>query len=281
MSKGNLIFFNPYRYLLIPQDYIQTDFYSEIKDRASLNAKKNEIFADFIRSLHKRTLPSLKFQLLEEDQNILVMKMGLKKHAIIGTPDLLEHKMDDWHSVYIMFDFYRQMFLVQHKTKVSPETTSLANKILELAKPYVKKSSLNIQINPILKKNLFWDIVKKYDKRIREVNFTLTAPNFANITKHLGEELRSAMTSTTASQAKITLSSDEQSALNLSENDQNIASMARYAQEGGGSFSIRLHGYKRKTSKEGVKELSISALFMEGNERIIPHIKELFNDAEN
>ena len=155
MKKGNLLFFNAYRYLLVPQDYVQTDFYSNITDKASLNAKKNELFTDLIRSLYRETFPSLKFQVLEEDQNILVMKMGLKKHTVIGTPDLLEQEMDDWHSVYLMFNFSKQMFLIQHKTKVSPETSSLANKILELVKPRLKKFSLNIQINPILKKKSF------------------------------------------------------------------------------------------------------------------------------
>ena len=97
----------------------------------------------------------------------------------------------------------------------------------------------------------------------------------------MGEELQAAMKSTTAAQAKIVLSSDDQSALTLSEADPNLSSMVKYTQEGGGSFSIKLHGLRRKTSKEGAKEITIASMLIEGNERIIPQVKELFDAAEN
>ena len=281
MKKKGLLFFNAYRYLLIPQDYIQMDFYKGIEDKESLNQKKNVLFSEFVRSLPTLSFSTIKFQVLEGKDNLFLMKMGLRKHALIGTPELIEKEIEDWHSVYVAFDFSRQMFLIQHKTKVCAETSSLANKLLEIFRPYVKKISLNIQINPILKKNLFWDIVKKYDKRIREVDFVLTAPNFAEITKYLGEEIEAAMRSTTAAQAKVVLSSDEQSVLTLSEEDPHVASMAKYAQEGGGRFSIRLVGLKRKTSKEGAKEISVDSAAIEGNGSVIPCLKDLFNDAEN
>ncbi len=281
VKKKGLLFFNAYRYLLIPQDYIQTDFYKGIEDKESLNKKKNELFAEYVRSLPTHSFPSIKFQLIEGKGNLFLIKMGLRKHALIGTPELVEKEIEDWHSVYVAFDFSKQMFLVQHKTKVSAETSSLSNKLLDIFRPYVKQLSLNIQVNPILKKNLFWDIVKKYDKKIREVDFVLTAPNFADITKYLGEELEAAMRSTAAAQAKVVLSSDDQSVLTLSENDPNVASMARYTQEGGGYFSVRLLGLKRKTSKEGAKEISIDSAYIEGQGSVIPFLEELFNDAEN
>lgn len=281
LKRKSLLFFNAYRYLLVPQDYIQTDFYSGVEDKETLNKKKNMLFSEFVCSLPQKIFPSIKFQFLEKKDNLFLMKMGLRKHALIGTPELVEKEIEDWHSVYVIFDFSKQMFLVQHKTKVSPDTYSLSNKLLEIFRPYVKTLSLNIQINPILKKNLFWDIVKKYDKKIREVDFILTAPNFADITKYLGEELEAAMRSTAAAQAKIVLSSDEQSVLTLSAEDPNVASMAKYAQEGGGSFSIRLLGLKRKTSKEGAKELSIDSACIDGRGCALNFLKELFNDAEN
>lgn len=281
VKKNNLLFFNAYRYLLIPQDYIQTDFFNGVKDKDSLNQKKNIFFAEFVRSLPKYSFHSMKFQLVEGKENLILMKMGLQKHALIGTPELIEKEIEDWHTVYVAFDFSRQMFLIQHKTKVASDTFSLAKKLLEIFRPYVKEKSLNIQINPILKKNLFWDIVRKYDRKIREVDFILTAPNFAEITKYLGEELESAMRSTSAAQAKVSFSSDDQSVLTLSEQDPNVASMVKYTQVGGGSFSIRLHGFKRKTSKEGAKELSINSICIEGKGSIIPFLKRLFDDAEN
>lgn len=279
--KNSLLYFNAYRYLLVPQDYVQTDFIDNITDKTSLNEKKNILFEELIRRLPHRTFPTIKFQTIESDQNILIMKMGIQKHTLIGTPELIEKEMEDWHTVYVIFNFSIQMFLIQHKTKVRAETSTLANKIIELLQADIKRYSLKLQINPILKTNHFWDIIKKYDKRIREVNFTLTSPNFARITKFLGEEIKEAMKSTAAAQAKVVLSSDEQSVLNISERDKNIVSMVKYTQAGGGSFSIRLSGFRKKTSKDGIKELSIDSILLEGNESIIPQIKELFDDANN
>jgi len=280
-QKTGLVYFHAYRYLLIPQEYIQTNFITDITDKTSLEKKKNLLFEELIRNLPKRYFSTIKFQVIEADQQIFVMKMGMQKHTLIGTPELIEEEMEDWHSVYVIFNFPMQMFLIQHKTKVSADTGSLVKKIIELLQTDIKKYSLNLQINPILKTNHFWDIVKKYNKRIRQVDFILTAPNFARITKFLGEELQAAMKSTSAAQAKIVLSSDEQSVLNISENDKNINSIVKYAQAGGGSFNIRLYGVKRKTSKDGAKELSVDSVALNAKGSCLPFIKELFKDADN
>ena len=153
IKKKGLLFFNAYRYLLVPQEHIQTDFYKGINDKESLNKKKNVFFEEFIRSLPQKSFSNIKFQIVEGNKEILVLKMGIKKRALIGTPELTEKEIEDWHSVYLLFNFSKQMFMMQHKTKVSHETGALANKLLDLIQEYVKQLSLSLQFNPILKKN--------------------------------------------------------------------------------------------------------------------------------
>lgn len=283
-QKSGVIFFNAYRYLLIPQEHIQSDFYSGVTDKETLNKNKNTLFEKITRDLPKSSNSSLKFQIVSSDSEKALMKMGIKRNTTIGTADLLEKKMDDWHTLYLIFGFKRQMLLVQHKTKVSPDTASVVRKLLEILNPPIEELSLSLQMNVIPKENFFWDMVEKYEKRIREVDFILTAPNFAEISKYLGEEIKTAMQTTAAAQAKLEFVTDKNSALSLHKDDPNLASMVKYAQAGGGSFSLKLHGLKRKTSKEGARVLSIDSVHLEGNTNNLLDsqiIKGLFDDAEN
>lgn len=280
--KDNLIYFNAYRYLLIPQEYIQMNFVDGISDRKELEAKKNYFFKESVYSLKEINLYDEKFQIVNNNNDILLMKIGIKKQTVIGTPELYDQRMDDWRSLYVIFCFPKQMILIQHKTKIGADTKSIANRLHRILYPKMQTRSLNLQINQIARKNLFWEIVRKNPGRVKEVSFTLTAPNFAEITKHLGDELQEAMRSVQAARSKITLGGDGSSVLSLSEDNVGIANLAEYAEQGGGSFSIKLSNMKRKTSKDGAKELSVAALEMEGPaSAVLETAKRLCENAEN
>lgn len=74
-----------------------------------------------------------------------------------------------------------QLIAIQHRTTAFQDTKAVANIIFDSIGEFLSKKQLKATFEPIFEVQTFWNIAKKYEGMIREVEFEIITPNMANI----------------------------------------------------------------------------------------------------
>jgi len=253
------IIFDLYRYQILPKDrHLQLSLFHDIKE---LIDRKNEIFADALLSIKKlRTKKSIiKHRLLHHRNDIYLFKFAVNRSLVIETEDFTEEEISNWPSVYVFVwnSPDKQILTIQHKWKAFQDTDFLAKAIINEVNNILSKWNLTVYYKTIFVEKAFWDLIKEYKGKIKDVNFELITPNMANISDVLSEEIKQFAIDTNAAKTKYELVSDPDSSINLDESDPRIKGLVQYSSEGGGDISLKISGFKKrvytKTSKKHIE----------------------------
>lgn len=136
-----------------------------------------------------------------------------------------------------------------------------ASKIItSILQKRLQSMNLTLEINPIRPKSTFWDFIESH-KTIKTVSFTLLAPNMSDLNDTFTAELRDYTGSTGGGRTQITTTARGNNNLNLSRSNKKLQQLARYADEGGGSYYVVAQGSTSRISPKGKGvHQSISAL---------------------
>lgn len=279
MSKSR---FNLYRYQLLPTDrYFQGDLYG-IASLEELIAKKNDIFYDAVASPYafKSTSPETSVKKLFDDGEFILFQVAVNRVVQIETQDFDSKAVANWPKFLVaIWNHPEQQTIAVQKRHVAFQKPQTAVKILAKSiEGIMTKHQLVMAWEPIVEKQVFWNLVNLHRKNIKKVEFELITPNMASISKTLPQDLKDLAKKSNAVKSSIALESANDSALVLSESDPVVSGLADYTSEGGGNVSITLIGMSKKIQTSAtVREFEVSDAKLEGDPKAIASIlKSLF-----
>lgn len=276
-KKRRTLFFEVFRYNLVPhiQSPEKQEAIFDIKTIEDLKQKaiesKNKYFEELLLTVLPDINPQtsrLSFQLKANNNSVFLFRIGHRKDAILQDYKFNEKREENWEDIFVIFDNHpeRQYIYVQKNTVAFRETTEAINKLRSLFNQILKRVQLIIEINPVPKQRRFWEIVQRHPLAVKKVEFKLSAPNLPQLSQFLSEELKDLARTTTASNVKLSLESENAGALSLDQQrDLNLNGIVQYVENGGGTASILIKGYKKMnlTAEGQITTVSIDSLEIE------------------
>lgn len=280
--KNAISQFDLYRYQLLPINrFIQGDLLRGIPTVEELLNKKNEIFNSVLSGVkhfsNSRTETVTKC--LYSDNNFFLFRIAANRSLHRETKDFTEELLDNWPSVLVAIWNHPdvQMIAVQKRTAAFANTEAVVKLILDTTYSSLAHAHLRAIHEPIVEKQVFWNIVEKYAGRIQRLEFEFITPNMANISSSLPENLKAFAKATNAVKNKLNIEADSASNLHVEKSNETISGLVDYTSEGGGNIAAKITGLSRKvnTSKT-VKHIEIAEIQLQGTaEEVVNVMKEL------
>jgi hypothetical protein len=273
--------FHLYRYQLLPVDrYFQGDLYGA-KSVDELIEKKNEIFSESLGApgafVSARTHTVT--QSLAKADDFHLYRIAANRSLHHETRDFNTEVIDNWPKILVVIwnAPNKQLIAVQHRVNAFQGTDAVMKLVFDSIEPLLAKNQLTALWEPLFEKQIFWDLVNKYQGKIQEIDFELVTPNMANISGVLPENLRQFAKLTNAVKSHVAITSDRASSLKISQDDPVLNALVEYSSEGGGDISLRLAGIKKKVhTSRSVREVTIDEAVLQGTpENVASILKEL------
>jgi hypothetical protein len=266
-NNNKSVSFETYRFQLLPiSKSIQLTIDNEITSYSELVEKKNQFLAKILelpKLSFEHSKSKISFRFDGTDDNIFIFRINVLRKINRHTPDFKVEQIEDYPAVTIVFnnDKTKQMIAIERNAKAFayPETVS---HILEYnLNRYLKSKNLAIYIEPIYSKEDFWDIVQKYENRIKQLDFELIRPNMSNISSKIDDQLKQLENSVDAHKLNLKLQSSRDGNLVIDRDNQQIDGLVEYASLGGGNVSFKVKGLRKKVkTAKTPKEINIDEL---------------------
>lgn len=208
----------------------------------------------------------------EEDQFLMTCQ---KDTTIPYTENYQRKKQRHQPFVWIAIDTseHVQTIGITRCKEISANRT--ANEFAAMFQKRLNEKNLTLEIHPIRPKSTFWEFIKGFDS-IKSVSFTLLAPNMSDLNDTFTDELREYTGSTGGMRTQVTTTAHGTNSLELSENNPRLMQMARYSDQGGGSYYIVQQGSTKRISPKGKGvHQTISALPMKPQQGEFPFSNKL------
>lgn len=211
--------------------------------------------------------------------DFFLFRVAAHRHVNRETETFESERLDNWPSILVAIwnDPSVQLIAIQKRSSAFPRPASAVNLIVEKISSILDHHQLRVIAEPLFEKRVFWDLVEQYQGRIQALDFEFITPNMANISGSLPQDLKEFAKSVNSHRNSLSIESDSQSALNVSEDNSTMAGLVDYSSEGGGNVSIKISGISKKhhTSKT-VKEIEVSEIELNGTgEEVAEILKDL------
>ena len=275
----NIHNFELYRYQILPINRAQLELFKNTeKSIEELLEKKNHYFIEAFNHLcsnsylddiggikkliFKRIYPKEDF--LSEDVNIFLM--AKPKSLTMETDDFSSKEIQNWPRIHLIVinDKEKQILAVEKRTSAFPSTKNVIRKISKRLNNILGLNNLNVHINPIYDKQVFWDFIA--DKSIKKIEFSLITPNMANISKALSDELKNMAKTSNTARTDIRLNAADGTSLIIERDNSYINDLVEYGSQGGGTIRVQTEGVRKFTDiNKGITTMSCDSLTLESN----------------
>lgn len=290
----NIHNFELYRYQILPINRAQLELFKNTeKSIEELLEKKNYYFIEAFNHLcsnsysndiggikkliFKRIYPEEEF--LSEDVNIFLM--AKPKSLTMETDDFSSKEIQNWPRIHLIVinDKEKQILAVEKRTSAFPSTKNVIKNISERLNNILSLNNLNVHINPIYDKQVFWDFIA--DKSIKKIEFSLITPNMANISKNLSYELKNMAKTSNTARTDVRLNAADGTSLIIERDNSYINDLVEYGSQGGGTIRVQTEGVRKFTDiNKGITTMSCDSLTLESNNpnNIIDIIKNILGE---
>jgi len=229
---------------------------------------KKEIFREVLKQKNKKYQASksdLAYVFEKEDGDYIVAKLGKKQPLKKSLPpeDGFKETVDvNWPHCLLFFNLdddsvTGQKIAFQYKSNIFKEPIIQLEDLAYELNADLLASNYELQIEPIIKEHVFWDLVKENQGRIESVTFSFNAPNLFRLENDLNDDLKEAQKKFGLTKAKVEFE-NPQGNLTLPEDDKFLKEGVDYVRRGGGDFQLRIKGMKKTIkSKDGVLVKSV------------------------
>jgi hypothetical protein len=264
--------FDLFRYQLVPQKTLQLKLFDKPITVEELKRNKNSYFAEAlngIKKLHRNNEVGLSFKLCNLNKNYFLIKLGPKKGVKVQDEDFNKQTVPNYPDVEIFINNHAdtQGIAISRNYQAFSNSFIVANILENNFGRILREYDLAIYINPILKKDEFWAIVKRYEKRIIKIRFELIKPNLADISGALKDDLRDLMDRTNSHKTYLEINAAKESILeNINKENENLNSIVTYAASGAGTISLKARGVSVKmyADRDITREIEIDSLDVTG-----------------
>ena len=275
--------FHIYRYQILPINrYFQADLYGP-KSIDELLEKKNDYFQEALNqeSAFRTSRTTTQTQKLFQRGDFTLYRIAANRSLNHETKDFRTEVIDNWPKILVAVwnDPDKQLIAVQHRYAAFQSTDAFIKLMFSSVENMLAKNQLIAIADPLFEKQIFWDLIENNVGRVQEIEFEIITPNMANISGSLSDDLRKFAKETNSIRNKLAITSDKNSALNVSENNKTISGLVDYSSQGGGNISVRLAGIKKKIhTAKTIKEISIDEANLIGEpDEIARTLKDLLS----
>jgi hypothetical protein len=266
-KTNKLTVFETFRFQLLPiTRNIQLTIDGSITSYDDLVKNKNRLLSDILVSQRLSFTHAGAKVTLRADRNngmIFVFRLNVLRKLKRSTPDFKEEQIENYPAVSIVFNNHEatQMLAIEKNSKAFERTDIVSRLIEKNLNRFLREKNLQIYIEPIYSKENFWDIIKKYNGRIRRLEFQLIRPNMSNISSKIDQQLKALENSVDAHKMDLNLESSKDSTLIIDKKNERISGLVDYASEGGGKISVFIKGIRKKIqTANNPKEITIDSV---------------------
>lgn len=252
IKNSKLVSFETYRYQILPiSKSIQLTIDDDVNSYDDLVEKKNQFLAEILNKgklnfEHSKSKISLRFDGSGDD--VFIFRINVLRKLKRHTSDFKVEQIEDYPAVRIAFhnDKSKQIIAIERNGKAFANPETVSHIIENNLNRYLKSKNLAIYIEPIYSKEDFWEVVKKYENRIRQLDFELIRPNMSNISSKIDEQLKVLENSVDAHRLNLKLQSSKKANLIVDRQNPQIDGLVEYASQGGGNVSFKIKGLRKK-----------------------------------
>lgn len=178
-------------------------------------------------------------------------------------------------NIFIWNDPQEQKILIE-SDKTSFNDSLVVAKILQKAfTPSLNSEDLHIDIRKEIQETEFWNLVKKYENKIKEIEFNLIYPNLPAAHKNISDELKEASKILKADESSIAFTAKDGGHLeNVNEQNKYLSDLNTTASIQGAPITIKVKDYKSKIKTgKTTKSLEISDTEITGTN--VEEVKQL------
>lgn len=145
-----------------------------------------------------------------------------------------------------------QSVAIEFDQSIFQDTLPALKQLVHEANKMLYAYGYEAAINPINKRQDFWDIVSSAKGKIKDLTFTFNAPNLFQTDDKLNDELREATRSFMMTKATIQLENPEGNIV-VPESNSFIKQSVQYIADGGGEYKIKAKGRRTYSSTDSVQ----------------------------
>ena len=284
-NENKEIRFQFFRYQILPVNQaIQLPLDNSFTSIDELISKKNDLFLDALTHIEafEYTRSELVHQITHNQNNIVVLKIGVNRDLNRETRNFEVQELDTWPSTLILINNAPniQKVAIELERKAFQGANTVAAIREQNLNRLLSRHQLHVRFSPIFESNKFWDIVDKYPNSIIKVIFDMVSPNMSNISSSLKLDLKVLNKSTNTQETSLTLTSDKNSHLTLARDNEFINSLVEYSAAGAGNITIKVKGLTRKIqTSNSVTETTVNSAEITGTHpsKLIEVLKEMLS----
>lgn len=268
--RRSLARFHLYRYQILPANRQFQGALFGARSVEELIGKKNDIVRDVLvttKVLRGRGR-DIATKLLKEHDDLLLFQLAANRSLQHETKDFRTEWIDNWPKVVLLVwnAPNKQLVAVQHRPNAFQDTNAAIRALFDTITPSLAAHALVAKWEPLFEQRKFWDLAKRYEGRIQELEFDLTTPNMANISGALPDNLREFAKNANAVTSSVGVKSGPTAALKVESGDSTLDGLVSYASEGGGEITIRIIGMKKKIrTSRTVREVACDEAVLSGS----------------
>ena len=234
---------------------------------ANNSRDKNQVFKSFFEKLKEEGRIDSKYQkrkyyLIFINQYDTIVHCQLARERIYDKYEMTSKKIigtkdQDYPFINVFIELKSQKFLIESKTTIFENYNTCSDVIKNIMNKYLKSIEAEININPILEEQEFWNFFND-DNEVKSLNFSLAVPNLFDASDDATDFLNAARDNIGASNISLNFSNSKGG---LKPNKNGMDSFVKYTSAGGGTWRL---SYKNKdgatkkvNSEQKSKKISI------------------------
>ena len=241
MSKKDV--FSVFRYQINPisQDPTELPFDEGMHSADDLIARKNQFFHDaltgesirFYGNKGKALIRKIKLDTQED----IIIKLGVKKLHARPTQELVKVSAEEFPFVVVYVDNRpeRQYIFIQHDLEAFTDPNSVKNYLWKGLRTAMYQYKMFVSIQQVFDEREFWQTIKSYEGRIKQISFEIIRPNISSISDSIKQVFGDLQKNSNSQEIDLTLKAPDDGALeHLNQNNEAVSSIVNYQKDGGG-----------------------------------------------
>jgi hypothetical protein len=237
------IIFEIYRFHLLPITTNQISLFEKDMTYEELVEKKNSFFDEIVQDLQNRTQDFPIELYSTEDKSYLFRLANPKTTIIYKNFDDIPENTEPYIYIVINTDPEVQKIAISRNPEAFSTPNVSKNVLLKIFSKYLKSFNLSIEFEQLFESNTFWSYAKKYDGRIKSIDFEIVKPNLSKISYTIKDTLKPLIESTNSHKTHLKLDAPIEGVLeNINKDNTLVNGLVTYSSEGGGNISMKVIG---------------------------------------
>lgn len=262
-----IINFEIYRFHLLPITTNQISLFERGMTYEELVEKKNKFFDEIVQDLQNRTQDFPIELYSTEDKSYLFRLANPKKTTIYRNFADIPENTEPYIYIIINTDPLVQKIAISRNAEAFSTPSASKNVLLNIFSKYLKFYGLSIDFEQLFESNTFWSYAKKYNGRIKSIDFEIIKPNLSKISYTIKDSLKPLIESTNSHKTHLKLDAPVEGSLeNIDKDNKLVNGLVSYSSEGGGNISMKIIGINaRITTDKMVTTKKISEVNIKGS----------------